>query len=144
MFHPVNKMGFLDRIENLAGQQGAAANPGVSAGVVSGIMQALEQHPGGLSGVMDSFRNNGMADHVQHWSTGQQPTATPEQIQQGLGGTGFIENAAARAGVSPEVAKVAIATVLPTVMAHFTDRGQQSPPQSGYSGMASQLLGKLL
>ncbi len=137
-------MGFLDTIESMAGQQGQPANPGLNAGVAGGIMQALEQHPGGLSGVMESFRNNGMGDHVQNWSTGQQPTATPDQIQQGLGGSGFIENVAAKAGISPEVAKVAMATVLPLVMAHFTNGGQQAPPQSGYSGMASQLLGKLL
>jgi uncharacterized protein YidB (DUF937 family) len=137
-------MGLLDTIENMAGQQGQAANPGLNAGVAGGIMQALEQHPGGLSGVMDSFRNNGMADHVQNWSTGQQPTATPDQIQQGLGGSGFIENVAAKAGVSPEIAKIAMTTVLPLVMAHFTNGGQQAPPQSGYSNMASQLLGKLL
>jgi uncharacterized protein YidB (DUF937 family) len=128
----------------MAGQQGHAANPALNAGVAGGILQALEQHPGGLSGVMDSFRSNGMADHVQSWSTGQQPTATPDQIQQGLGGSGFIENVAAKAGISPEVAKVAMATVLPLVMAHFTNGGQQAPPQSGYGGMASQILGKLL
>jgi uncharacterized protein YidB (DUF937 family) len=136
-------MGILDTIENLAGQ-GQAGNANVNTGVAGGIMQALEEHPGGLSGVMDSFRNNGMAQHVQNWSTGQQTTATPDQIQQGLGGTGFIENVAAKAGVSPDVAKVAMATVLPMVIAHFTNGGQQAPPQSGYGGMASQLLSKFL
>src|ERR1700744_298174 len=85
----VNTVGFLDEIQNIAGQQGQAANSGLNAGVAGGILQALEQHPGGLSGVMDAFRNNGMAGHVQNWSTGQQPTATPDQIQQGLGGSGF-------------------------------------------------------
>ena len=137
-------MGFLDTIEGMVGQQGQGGNPGVNASVAGGITQALEQHPGGLSAVMDSFRNNGMADHVQNWSTGQQPTATPDQVQQGLGGSGFIENVAAKAGVSPEIAKVAMATVLPLIMAHFTNGGQQAPPQSGYSSMASQLIGRFL
>jgi uncharacterized protein YidB (DUF937 family) len=136
-------MGFLDTIESMAGP-GASGSTGVPAGVAGAVMSALEQHPGGLSGVMDSFRNNGMATHVQNWSTGQQPAATPDEINQGLGGTGFIENVAAKAGVSPEVAKVAMATVLPMVMAHFTHGGQQAPPESGYGGMASEVLGKLL
>ena len=48
------------------------------------------------------------------------------------------------AGVSPAVAKVAMATLLPIVIAHFTNGGQQSPPQSGFSGMASQILGRFL
>lgn len=107
-------------------------------------MQALEEHPGGLAGVISSFQNNGMAEHVQNWSTGQQQTATPDQIQQGLGGTGFIESVAAKAGVSPQVAQTALATLLPVVMAHFTNGGQQAPPQSGFGGMASQILGKFL
>ena len=137
-------MGLLDEIESVAGGQGQSAGSGVNANVAGGVMQALEEHPGGLSGVMDSFRNNQMGEHVQNWSSGQQTTATPEQIQQGLGGTGFIENVASKAGVSPEVAKIAMATVLPMVMAHFTQGGQQAPPSSGYGGMASQLLSRLL
>ena len=137
-------MGFLDTIEGMADPQGQATNSGTNANVASGMMQALEQHPGGLSGIIDSFRNNGMADQVQNWSNGQEPNATPGQIDQGLGNTGFIENVAAKAGVSPEIAKVAMATVLPMVLAHFTNGGQQTPPQSGYGSMASQILGKFL
>ena len=130
-------MGLLDTIEGMAGQ-------GSNSNVAGGMMQALEEHPGGLGGVMAAFRSNGMAGPLQSWQTGQETTATPEQIQQGLGGTGFIENVAAKAGVSPEVAKVVMATVLPMVLAHFTNGGQTPPPQNGYSGMASEILGKIL
>jgi uncharacterized protein YidB (DUF937 family) len=137
-------MGLLDTIEGMAGQQAPATNQNTNANVAGGMMQALEEHPGGLSGIISAFQNNGMAGHVQNWSNGQQPTATPDEIQQGLGNTGFIENVAAKAGVSPEVAKVAMATVLPVVLAHFTNGGAQVPPQSGYGGMASQILGKFL
>lgn len=136
-------MGLLEAIENISGQ-GGGANPAVNAQVGAGMMQALEEHPGGLGGLLDAFRQNGMEQHVQNWSTGQQTTATPDQIQQGLGGTGFIENVAAKAGVSPEVAKVAMAALLPVVLAHFTQGGQQAPPQSGFGGMASQILGRFL
>lgn len=133
-------MGLLDTIEGMAGQQGQNTN----ASVAGGLMQALDEHPGGLSGVMDHFRNNGMGDNVQQWATGQQPTATPEQIQQGLGGSGFIDSVAAKAGVSPETAKIAMATVLPLVIAHFTQHGQQPAPQSGFGGMATQILGRFI
>ena len=135
-------MGLLDTIEGMAGQSAQGTN--TNANVAGGLMQALEEHPGGLAGVISSFQNNGMAEHVQNWSTGQQQTATPDQIQQGLGGTGFIESVAAKAGVSPQVAQTALATLLPVVMAHFTNGGQQAPPQSGFGGMASQILGKFL
>ena len=112
--------------------------------VAGGLMQALDEHPGGLAGVMDSFRQNGMEQHVQNWSSGEQPSATPEQVQQGLGGTGLIERVAAKAGVSPQVAQMAMASVLPMVMAHFTQGGQTAPPQSGFGGMASQILSRFI
>jgi uncharacterized protein YidB (DUF937 family) len=138
-------MGLLDSIEGMAmqGQGGADGSP-----VAGGVLQAMEEHPGGLSGILDSFRNNGMSSQVQNWASGQQTTATPDEVQQGLGGSRFLENVAAKAHVSPEVAKIAVATVLPMVIAHFTHGGTQEPPTSGYAsgfgGLASQLLGKIL
>ena len=107
-------------------------------------MQALDEHPGGLSGILEQLQQNGMGEHVQNWASGQQPTATPEQVQQGLQGTGLIDNIAAKAGVSPEMTKVVLATILPLVISHFTQGGQQAAPSSGFGGMASQILGKLL
>ena len=133
-------MGLLDTIESVAGQEGGGQN----AKVAGGMMQALDEHPGGLAGIMDHFRNNGMGDQVQNWASGQQQTATPEQVQQGLGNSGFIDQVAAKAGMSPEVTKIAMATVLPILISHFTSGGHQAPPQSGFSGMSSQILGKFI
>ena len=133
-------MGLMDLVESVSGAEGA----GMNGKVAGGLMQALDEHPGGLAGVMDSFRNNGMQEHVQNWASGAQPQATPEQIQTGLGGTGFIESVAAKAGVSPQTAQVALATLLPMVISHFTNNGQQAPPQSGFGGMASQILGRFI
>jgi uncharacterized protein YidB (DUF937 family) len=137
-------MGLLETVEGMAGQQ---MNGGGQGGAASGVLQALEEHPGGLSGVMDSFRQNGMAEHVQNWATGQQ-TATPDQIEQGAGGSGLIDSVAAKAHISPELAKVALATVLPLAIAHFTNQGMQEPPasgyQSGFGGIASQMLSRVL
>lgn len=133
-------MGILDALEGATDQQGGNTN----AKVAGGLMQALDEHPGGLAGVMEQFRQNGMGDHVQNWASGQGQGATPAQVQQGLGGTGLIDNVAAKAGVSPEVAKMAMAVVLPMVMSHFTQGGQQAPPQSGFGGMASQILSRFL
>ena len=134
-------MGILDTIESMAGQGGQGNN---NSQVAGGLMQALDEHPGGLQGVIQNFQQNGMAQHVQNWSNGQQQTATPEQIQQGVGNTGLIENVAAKAGISPEMAKIGMAVVLPMVLAHFTNGGQQAPPSSGFGGMAGSILGKFL
>ena len=83
-----------------------------------------------------------MAEHVNNWGAGQAATATPEQVQQGLSGTGLIEKTAAKAGVSPQVVEMALATVLPMVIQHFAPNGQATPTSS-MGSMAQQLLSKL-
>ena len=132
-------MGIFDSIESMAAsrieQSGSPA-----AKVAGGLMSALEEHPGGLGGVMNTMQQNGV--DPQTVATGQ-PTSA-DQIEQGLGGSGLIENIANRVGLSPEEVKIGLATVLPIVMAHMTQGGSAAPPQSGMGGMASQILGKFL
>ena len=135
-------MGILDTIQSLAGQAGQAAGTD-HAKVAGGFIDALTQHPEGIQGLLNSFRQNGMAEHVGAWSTGQNATATPEQVQQGLGGTGLIEKTAERAGVSPQVVQTALATILPMVIQHFAPNGQAAE-QGSMSGLAQQFLGKLV
>ena len=142
-------MGLLDSIEGMAydciaGQQGREQSAGANAQVTGGLMQALEEHPGGLAGVRDHFRNTGMGDQVQGWANGSQPMATPDQVHQGLAGSGLVERVAEKAGVSPQVAEIAMATILPMVISHFTEGGRTAPPQSGFGGITSQILGRFL
>jgi uncharacterized protein YidB (DUF937 family) len=133
-------MGFFDEIGSMAGQLSQGSD---TAKVAGGLMAALQQHPGGIQGVIDSFKQNGMEDHVNAMASGEQSTTTPEQVQQGLGNTGLIEEVAEHAGVSPEVVKVAMATVLPMVIQHFAPNGQVAE-HSEFGGMAQQLLGRFL
>jgi len=135
-------MGILDSIQQLAGQAGAAAQ-GDQAKIAGGFIEALAAHPEGITGVLDSLKANGMADHVGAWAAGQAQTATPEQIEQGLGSTGLIEKVAQSAGVSSSVVTSALAIVLPMVIQHFAPNGQTAEP-STFSSLAQQVLGKLL
>ncbi|HEY5382316.1 MAG TPA: YidB family protein [Acidobacteriaceae bacterium] len=129
-------MGFLDSLESTAAN--AMTNSGSdTTKVAGGLMEALQQHPGGLGAVMDNFRNNGLGAHVDAMQNGQTPEVSPDQVETGLQGTGLLEQAAAKAGVSPEVAKVAMATVLPMVMAHFA-QNDQAPDQSVLGGLLSK------
>jgi len=133
-------MGILDTIQSLAGQAGQSAGTD-QAKVAGGFIEALTQHPEGIQGVLDAFKNNGMAEHVGAWSTGANATATPDQVQQGLSGTGLIEKTAAKAGVSPQVVQMALATILPMAIQHFAPNGQAAP-QSSLGSMAQTLLSK--
>ena len=135
-------MGILDTIQSLAGQVGQSAGTD-QAKVAGGFIEALTNHPEGIQGLLDAFKNNGMEQHVSSWAIGEDATATPEQVQQGLGGTGLIEKTAEHAGVSPQVVQMALATILPMVIQHFAPNGQAAP-QSSFGGAAQQLLGKFL
>jgi uncharacterized protein YidB (DUF937 family) len=133
-------MGIMDMIQSLTGHTGAAARPD-QAKVAGGFIEALTQHPAGIQGVLDAFKNNGMAEHVNSWTAGQAATATPEQVQKGLSGTGLIEKTAEKAGVSPQVVQIALVTVLPMVIHHFAPNGQAAPTSS-MGSMAKQILSK--
>jgi len=111
--------------------------------VAGGMMEALEQHPGGLGAILQNFRNNGLGGHVDAIQNGQTPSVTPEQVQTGLQGTGLLDTIASKAGVSPQVAQAAMATVLPMVMAHFAQNGS-APSSNILSGMLSKLGGSNL
>ncbi len=134
-------MGIFGSLEGMAEQAMNSGNDQTK--VAGGFVQALGEHPGGIGGLLQHLQNNGMGEHVNQWTNGQTQPTTPEQVQNGLNGTGLIEKTAERAGVSPEVAKVALAAILPIALAHFAPGGQ--PAQGGqFSGMAGQLLSRFL
>ncbi len=146
-------MGFFDAIESIATQQiqermgqpaeGGEAAPADQAKVAGGLMQALQEHPGGIGGLVESFQQNGLGGAVQQWTSGQSETASPEQVGQGLAGTGLIESVAEKAGVSPQIAQAAIAMLLPMLMKHFAAGGEEGA-QSQLGGVAQQLLSRFL
>jgi uncharacterized protein YidB (DUF937 family) len=132
-------MGLLDNLESMAAGSMTQSTDSTTK-VAGGLMEALDSHPGGLGAILQNFRNNGLSGHVDAMQQGQTPAVTPDQVQSGLQGTSLLDTVAQKAGVSPEVAKVAMATVLPMVMAHFAQNG--SAPSSGVlSGMLSKFTG---
>jgi len=132
-------MGLLDSLESMAANAMTGSNDNTTK-VAGGMMEALEQHPGGLGAILQNFRSNGLGGHVDAMQNGQTPTVSSDQVATGLQGTGLLDTIAAKAGVSPEVAKVAMATVLPMVMAHFAQNGS-APNSNILSGMLSKLGG---
>lgn len=127
-------MGIMDSIQNMASQ--AMSGGGEQGKVASSFIETVQQHPGGLGAVLNAFRNNGMGDHADQMANGEQPETTPEQVQNGLGGTGLIEQTAAKAGVSPGVASAALAVVLPMLMSHLAQNGQK-PEEVGAGGLGN-------
>jgi uncharacterized protein YidB (DUF937 family) len=131
-------MGFLDGLEQMASSaMEQSGNP--QAKVAGGLMQALEEHPGGLQGVMDHLNDNGVDASAVAASGAPSPEAASA-----LQGSGLLDAVAQKAGVSPQVAQEALAVVLPIVMSHFTQGGTGAPPSGGFAGMAGGLLSRFL
>lgn len=135
-------MGILGDIGALAGEAGESGGA-KQGGIVTALMQVLQQHPGGIGGLLQSFRQNGLSGEVDQWASGKQTTATQGQVEQGLQGTGVIENTAQKAGVSHGVASAAIAALLPALIRHFAPGGQPAAP-SELGGLAEQFLSRML
>ncbi len=142
-------MGILDSIESMAGQASGANSQ--NAQVAGGLMQELQQHPQGAGGLFSALQSNGMGGMVQQWAGGQTGGATPQQMQQGLGGTGIIERISQRTGLPETAVQMGLAAAVPLVINHLVSNGHMTsdgqstgapPPDQG--GMLQSVLGRLI
>jgi uncharacterized protein YidB (DUF937 family) len=130
-------MGLLDALTSIAG----GASPD-HHGVADALSQVMQEHPGGMDGILNQLKQNGLGEQVQSWvNPGENKAISPDQVQQGLGGS-MLENIAQRAGISPTVASGVLAVVLPLVVSHLSgNSGQQPTQQAGLAGLASKIFG---
>ena len=127
-------MGLLDALTSIAG----GASP-EHHGVADALSQVMQEHPGGMDGILNQLKQNGLGEQVQSWvSPGENKAITPDQVQQGFGQSA-LENIAQRAGISPAVASGVLAVVLPLVVSHLSGNRGQPAQQGGLAGLASKL-----
>jgi len=131
-------MGLLDNLENMAEAKVAGSNP-----AAAGILEMIQNHPGGLNGLVQAFHQNGLGGLVNSWvSTGQNQAATSEQIQQVLG-SGQVQALAQKLGISPDLAASTISQLLPTVVDKLTPNGTV-PEHSNVLQMGESILASLV
>ncbi len=132
-------MGLLDNLENQALDSGLG---GGSKSLASGLLQMIQNQPGGLQGLVQSFHDKGMGGLVSSWiSSGPNPPITGDQVHQVLG-SDQVKALAAKAGISPDVAGAAIAQILPGLVDKLTPNGSV-PDHSNVMEMASSMLKNL-
>ena len=114
-------MGLLDDLENKAvtGMLGGSSNP-----LATGLLQMINNQPGGVAGLVQSFHEKGLGEVASSWvGNGQNLPISADQIQQVLGSE-QVKQLAAKAGISPEVAGSSLAQLLPTLIDKLTPNGQ--------------------
>ena len=131
-------MGLLDDAVNAAsGGQGQSNNP-----MIGQVLDMIKNHPGGITGLVESFHQNGLGGIISSWiGTGQNQPISGDQLQAVLGSS-QVANLAAKLGMSPDQAKSAISQILPQVVDKLSPQGQL--PQGGMLDAAMGMLkGKL-
>lgn len=112
---------------------------GEQGGMAQAAMEMFNQN-GGLSGVLDKFKEGGLADAAASWvGKGENMPISADQIASVLG-NGQIAEMAAKFGISPETLSAQIAQYLPTLIDKMTPNGTVE----GESGnLLSTVLGML-
>jgi len=129
-------MGLLDNLENqaLGKVLGGTSNP-----LASGLLQMIQNQPGGLQGLMQNFHDKGLGAVASSWvGSGQNQPISSDQIHQVLG-SDQVKALAAKAGISPDMAGGAIAQMLPGIIDKLTPNGQV-PDNNSVMGMLGGLL----
>ena len=120
-------MGLFDDLENKAANSmlGGSSNP-----LATGLLQVINNTPGGLSGLVQSFHDKGLGGVAASWvGTGQNLPISADQIQHVLG-SDQVKQLAAKAGISPDAAGTALSQLLPTLVDKLTPNGQMPQPSS--------------
>ena len=140
-------MSIFDSVTNMVSQVSSGGDHAAVAG-------SLLEHLGGAGGVaslIQSMHQNGAGGLVQQWANGQTQATNPGAIEQAIGGSGLIDSIAQRTGMSPDIVRSSLATVVPLLINHLTSNGhitadgqvtENPAPQTG--SLLQSVLGKLL
>ena len=110
---------------------------GQQQNALSAVAEFINNQPGGLQGLVQTFEQQGAGGVIQSWiGNGANQPVSSEALQNILG-SGALGDLAGKLGVSPEQASSVLARVLPHVVNHATPDGEV--PQSGQVDAGSVL-----
>ncbi len=131
-------MGLLDSIAGQVMGSLSGSNSGQHSALVDEIGGLINNHSGGLSGLVSAFEQQGLGNIVGSWvGSGQNHAISPTQIQAVLGNA-QIQAIAQKLGFSPQELSSHLAELLPQIVDKMTPAG--SLPGGG---MLGGLLGAL-
>ena len=119
-------MGFLDTITGLAGQAMSSAQSSKNGGnpLLTGVLGMLQNHEGGLGGLVEKFKEKGLGDIAASWiGTGENLPITAEQLK-GVLGNETLGQMASQLGVSGDQLSAQLSGLLPQIIDKLTPNGQ--------------------
>ena len=135
-------MGLMDMVGGLLGGQGGQSDP--KAALLQAAIGMIQNHPGGLQGLMGQFQQAGLAEHVASWvGSGANQAITADHVQQALSGD-QLQAVAQQAGMDPSQASQGLASLLPEIVNHLTPNGGMPDAgalQQGLGGLLGKFLG---
>lgn len=113
---------------------GNSSNP-----LAASVLQMINNQPGGLGGLIQTFQQKGLGELVNSWvSTGQNLPVSADQIQQALGND-KLQEIAQQSGISAESVSSHLSSLLPALVDKLTPDGQV-PQQGNLLDMCSSIL----
>lgn len=136
--------GALEGAANLnpSGNPAGPGTAGAPALVVSQIISMIQNTPGGLSGLLQSFQQGGLGHLVQSWiGTGPNLPVSPDQLRNTLG-TDWISRITQATGLPQGEVEQHLSGLLPQIVDHLTPNGQlpQGDLGSELASIASRFL----
>jgi uncharacterized protein YidB (DUF937 family) len=123
----------------LGGMMGTSGGGQAQSPLLQIALQLLQQN-GGVSGVLDKFRQGGYADQADSWqSAGQNMPLSGSALQEVLG-SGSIGQIAQQLGMSHGDAAGGLAQMLPQLIDKFTPNGEVP---DNHNDMVAQALAML-
>src|ERR1700712_569164 len=95
-----------------------------SGALISAVISMIQNRPGGLGGLLQSFQQGGLGHVFQSWiGTGQNLPIAPDQLH-GTLGADWVAKIAQATGLPVNEVTQHLATVLPQIIDHLTPNGQ--------------------
>ncbi len=124
-------MSILGNLESALGgaaSSGGTGGPGpggaAAALVVGQIVSMIQNRPGGLGGLLQSFQQGGLGHVFQSWiGTGANLPISPDQLRNTLGND-WLTKIAQATGLPPDQVQQHLAQLLPQIVDHLTPNGQ--------------------
>lgn len=115
-------MGLLDKIVSAVGS--SVSDDGENKGLWEQVLDLVNNPAiGGLPGLIDKFKNNGLGNIVTTWvGTGANQPISADQIMQTIG-SDKIQKIAGKLGMSENEVSAGLAAMLPHVIDKLTPKG---------------------